>query len=330
MFRPRRHGTSLIGVVALVAMASTAHAQGSRPAGRQESGGLGVDVFGGAVASWPSAKESFKAVGLPSNEIDFGGGARLTGLWSGVFVQVSGARWSDTGERVFIDSDGTRFPLGIPLAVKARFMDGTLGVQAPLSAGRDPYVFFLGGGVGFVRYSESSPFADAGEDLEVTKVSYHALAAVEIPIVRHLAAVVETKYRYVPNLLGDGGASAIFGEDSFGGFNATVGLRIGFGGRPATRTTGAARSEETTPPRVNAAPNVQAPRTGSPDGITLAAAPVYLRPDASRVPLKTLETGTPIRVLQQQGDWLQIEFPDRQWGPRIGWIQRRFVQLTPR
>jgi hypothetical protein len=329
MLRPR-HGSSFIGVVVLVAMASTAHAQGSPPTGRQDSGGLGVDIFAGAVASRPSAKESFKAVGLPSSAVDFGGGARLTGLWSGVFVQVSGTRWRDTGERVFIDSDGTRFPLGIPLGVKATFVDGTLGVQAPFSTGRNPYLFFLGAGVGFVRYSESSPFADAGENLDVKKVSYHALAAVEIPIVRHLAAVVETKYRYVPNLLGEGGASAIFGEDSFGGLNATVGLRIGFGGPSFVTRARASKPEETTPPRVNVPPTVQAPRADSSDAIILEAGPVYVLPDARRVPLRTLEAGTPIRVLQQQGDWIQIQFPDRQWGPRIGWIQRRFVRLTGR
>jgi hypothetical protein len=324
MFRAPRHGSSFIGVVVLVAIASTAHAQGSRPTGPQESGGLGVDLFGGAVASWPSAKDSFKAVGLPSTAVDFEGGARVTGLWSGMFVQFSGARWSDTGERVFIDSDGTRFPLGIPLAVKARFMDGTIGVQAPLSTGRDPYFFFLGGGVGFVRYSESSPFADAGEDLEVTKVSYHALAAVEIPIVRRLAAVVETKYRYVPDLLGDGGASAVFGEDSFGGFNAAVGLRIGFGGRPSV--TRPSKPEEATPAQRNPPPKVPGTMTGRPEAVILERAPVYVLPDASRTPLRTLEAGTRIRVLQQQGDWDQIEFPDIQWGPRIGWIQRRFVR----
>jgi hypothetical protein len=57
---------------------------------------------------------------------------------------------------------------------------------------------------------------------------------------------------------------------------------------------------------------------------------VYLLPDAKRTPLKTLETGTPVRLLRQQGDWIQIEFPDRQLGPRIGWIQSRFVRLADR
>lgn len=327
MFRPPRHGSSFVLVVGLVAMATMAHAQDSRGAtssGLRESARLGIDVFGGAGATWPSAKESFKAVGLPSTAIDVGGGARVTGLWNGMFVQVSGARWRDTGERAFIDSDGTRFPLGIRLDVKATFMDGTLGVKAAINTGRDPYFFLLGGGVGFVQYSERSPFADAGENLEVTKASYHALAAVEIPIVRRLAAVVETRYRYVPNLLGDGGASAIFGEDSFGGFNAALGLRIGFGGRSSVLRPSSAGSPSK--PEVTA-PAVQVSKAGSSAAIVLERAPVYVLPDVRRTPLRTLETGTQIKVLEQQGDWDQIEFADSQWGPRIGWIQKRFVRL---
>jgi hypothetical protein len=211
-------------------------------------------------------------------------------------------------------------------------MDGTLGVKRAISEGGFLYFLYLGGGAGVVRYSESSPFAEAGEDLDVSEVSYHALAGVEIPFMRRLAAVVETKYRYVPHLFGEGGASEVFGEDSFGGFNAAVGVRIGFGGQSSvTRPSGAAASgnvgSETNPPRAPLNPPVNEPTARLPDGIILEPAPVYLLPDAKRTPLRTLEKGTPIKLLRQQGEWDQIEFPDRQWGPRIGWIQRRFVRL---
>jgi hypothetical protein len=338
MFRLARHRSSFIRVVVLIAMASTAQAQDSRagrPTPQRESSGLGLDLFAGAGASWPAATKSFEAVKLPSTPIDFGGGVRVTGLWREMFVQVSGARWQDTGERAFVDSDGAAFPLGIPLNVKATFMDGTLGVKRAISEGGLLYFLYVGGGAGVVRYSETSPFAEAGEDLEVSKVSYHALAGVEIPFMRRLAAVVETKYRYVPHLFGEGGASAVFGEDSFGGFNAAVGVRIGFGRQSSvTRPSGASGGggSETNPPRapLNPPANAQPLRAGSSEGIILERAPVYLLPDTKRTPLTTLEMGTRIRFLRQQGDWDQIEFPDRQWGPRIGWIQSRFVRLTDR
>ena len=336
MFRRPRHGSSFIGVLVVIAMASTAQAQDSRaarPRPQRESSGLGLDLFGGAGASWPAAQKSFEAVELPSTPIDFGGGARVTGLWRGMFVQVSAARWRDTGERAFVDSDGAAFPLGIPLHVKATFMDGTLGVKRAISEGGLTYFLYVGGGAGVVRYSESSPFAEAGEDLEVSEVSYHALAGVEVPFMRRLAAVVETKYRYVPHLFGDGGTSAVFSEDSFGGFNVAVGLRIGFGGsvtRPSRPAGSGNVGSETNPPRAPLNPPANEPTRRSPDGIILEPAPVYLLPDAKRTPLKTLETGTRIRFLKQQGDWVQIEFPDRQLGPRIGWIQSRFVRLADR
>jgi opacity protein-like surface antigen len=325
MLRLLRRPSILIGVVMIIGMTSTAHAQDSRSTtsiARPQPSGIGLDIFGGAGASWPDATESFKAVELGSTLIDFSAGARVTGLWSGMFVQFSGARWRDTGERAFVDSDGTAFPLGIPLDVKATFMDGTLGFKRAMTEAGIPYFLYLGGGAGVVRYSESSPFAEAGENLEVTEVSYHALAGVEIPIVQRLAAVVETRYRYIPNLLGDGGVSAVFGDDSFGGFNATVGLRIGFGGPSLSRRPSAPPSKTDS---VRA--DVPLPTQSSSEGFILEAAPVYIHPDTSRIPLKILEVGTRVKILQQRGDWQEIQFPDRQWGPRVGWIQRRFVRL---
>ena len=58
---------------------------------------VGLDVFGGAGFTWPAAEESFDALDLSSTPIDFGGGARVTGLWRGLFAQVAASRWSDSG-----------------------------------------------------------------------------------------------------------------------------------------------------------------------------------------------------------------------------------------
>ena len=57
------------------------------------------------------------------------------------------------------------------------------------------------------------------------------------------------------------------------------------------------------------------------------AAPVYLLPDATRVPLRTLQPGTTATVERVQGDWVQIVFNDPQLGRRTGWIQSKFVTL---
>jgi hypothetical protein len=78
---------------------------------------------------------------------------------------------------------------------------------------------------------------------------------------------------------------------------------------------------------VNVRPDEQVPTDPFSQAIILEAAPVYIQPDAGRMPLKILEAGTRVKLLQQKGDWQEIQFPDRQWGPRIGWIQKRFVRL---
>jgi hypothetical protein len=59
-----------------------------------------------------------------------------------------------------------------------------------------------------------------------------------------------------------------------------------------------------------------------------AASPVFLRPDPSRTPLRTLPANTPLVVEQQQGQWLQVTWEDAAFGRRTGWIERRFVHIS--
>ena len=62
--------------------------------------------------------------------------------------------------------------------------------------------------------------------------------------------------------------------------------------------------------------------------VTAAAAPVFVLPDAERTPLRTLPPGTRLRVLREQGEWLRVEFDDPWWGPRVGYIEKKFVEIT--
>lgn len=57
------------------------------------------------------------------------------------------------------------------------------------------------------------------------------------------------------------------------------------------------------------------------------AAPIYLLPDATRTPLRTLAAGTALVLLQRQGEWVQVTFEDRNLGQRTGWIESRFVRV---
>ena len=291
---------------------------------------LGFDIFGGAGISWPAANDSFKALELNELPLEYGGGVRITNLWRYLFAQVAVNRWSDSGERAFVDSEGNAFPLGIPLDVEATYVDATIGWKWP-TLRRDGSVAawtYAGAGAGVTMYSESSPFAEAGDDIDQSKVSYNFVAGGEFPITRQLAITFEGRYRYVPGLLGEGGVSEALGEETFGGFGIGGGVRIGFGGGPApvTRRPGIdTPASSTTPPSPGTSP-VQ-PATAGTAGVVLNEAPVFLLPDRNRTPLRVLAPGTSLRIVEENKEWYRVQFSDPQFGPRIGWIERKFVQI---
>jgi hypothetical protein len=56
-------------------------------------------------------------------------------------------------------------------------------------------------------------------------------------------------------------------------------------------------------------------------------APIFLVPDASRTPLRIVEEGTRLTVLSVRKEWFEVEWQDRQYGPRVGYIRAEFVRL---
>jgi hypothetical protein len=60
--------------------------------------------------------------------------------------------------------------------------------------------------------------------------------------------------------------------------------------------------------------------------VALADAPVFVQP-GHVTPLRTAATGTVFRVLGERGDWVQVEFQDPQYGPRVGWVERRLIRM---
>jgi hypothetical protein len=58
------------------------------------------------------------------------------------------------------------------------------------------------------------------------------------------------------------------------------------------------------------------------------AAPIFVVPEANRVPLRTAAVNTTLKVLDEREDWLQVEFQDPQFGRRVGWIQTKFVRVN--
>jgi hypothetical protein len=95
----------------------------------------------------------------------------------------------------------------------------------------------------------------------------------------------------------------------------------------AGRTAGppAAPVATAVPPGTVAPPVV--PRLAARDSmVTLTiAAPVFVLPDARRVPLRIGPAGLALKVLSVEGDWYQVEFSDPQWGLRVGYVQTKYA-----
>jgi hypothetical protein len=59
-------------------------------------------------------------------------------------------------------------------------------------------------------------------------------------------------------------------------------------------------------------------------------APIYVTntPAPSQPPLRVAAVNTTLRVLAQEGEWLQVEFNDPQWGRRRGWVLATFTNYA--
>jgi hypothetical protein len=142
-----------------------------------------------------------------------------------------------------------------------------------------------------------------------------------------LGISADFRYRRVPDLLGAGGVSAALGEDDFGGFNAAVGVRFLVPRRRSSATPDAPPREEPSSLPSFRMPGAGERGTEANSAVTIVQAPVYLRMDTTREPLRMLEAGTPVKVLGEQDTWVRIEFYDRQLGPRVGFIERKHLRL---
>ncbi len=203
----------IFGMVVLMgAMPSPAFAQ-------TRLGALGYLTYG--QMSLTSA-DSFEAIGSDSKQTGFGGGGSVTGLWRGLFVDVGVSQQRITGERVFIDGSNV-YRLDIPLSITIRPIDMAAGWR--FTMGRlAPYI---GGGLSRVSYEESDTFAGAGDSVRAAASGGLIVGGVDVTVLRWAHVGAEVRHRLVTGVLGEGGVSAIRGDDQLGG--TSFGVRIGIG-----------------------------------------------------------------------------------------------------
>jgi hypothetical protein len=184
-----------------------------------------------------TASKSFDAI-LDKSSLTLVGGGGQFALRNGIFVQVDITHQSADGERAFVNN-GQVFKLGIPATIELTPIDISAGYRfrfgkrrnprlAQRPAATDRFVPYVGGGVGTVRYKETSKFAQSGDDVDESFTSYNFLAGLEVGIWRFIGAGVEFQQRWVPDGLGSGGVSKAFNETDLGGSSFRVKVIVGF------------------------------------------------------------------------------------------------------
>jgi opacity protein-like surface antigen len=193
---------------------------------------IAIRGFADAGLTVFTATQSFKAIlGTPAGAV-VGGGIDV-GLTSNVFLSLAASRFRRTGERVFVFENQV-FKLNEPDTITVTPLQLSAGYRF---LGPRPNRFtrpsrltpYAGGGVGWYRFSETSPHSTSTEDEKTTHAGYHLLAGVETPIRRWMAAAVEGQWALVPNAFGDSAASVarLYDEHDLGGFTLSVRIIVG-------------------------------------------------------------------------------------------------------
>jgi opacity protein-like surface antigen len=190
-------------------------------AARPPSPSFGVRGYGEGAYQWFTAKDSFNAIFETSSGPFYGGGGQVH--LGPFYVDVGLSRFEKTGERVFV-FEGEIFRLGIPDRVTITPLVVTAGYRFPV---RDRMVPYIGGGVGSVKFEETSDVADPDENVSERFTSYHAIGGVEYAATRWLFVAGEVRYASVPDALGAPGVSAEFDESNLGGVAVAVKVMIG-------------------------------------------------------------------------------------------------------
>lgn len=195
------------------------------PARGQDAPRISVRAFGEIAAERFAATQTFTSVFGRSVEPLYGGGVDAT-FRDRVYVELAASRFRKNADRVFRDSSGKVFNLGIPLATTLIPLELTAGYRFHLR--RHPWVVpFAGAGVGWYRYRETSDFADPGENLDTQHAGLVAHGGAEFRISRWVGVAGDLQYTRVTGILGAGGLSLTAGEKDLGGVAGRIKIVVG-------------------------------------------------------------------------------------------------------
>lgn len=207
---------------AAAALVFTVAGMHARVVEAQEWGTRGIIEVG---ATMFTASNSFEAILGTATGTVFGGGGELI-LPQQVFASVRVSRFQRSGERAFV-FEGETFGLGIDTTVRVTPIEVTGGYRfGDLNRRLVPYV---GTGIGWHRYQETSEFADDDENVRETFQGYHLLGGAEFRVTRWFGVGGEFQWTTVPDALGQdpNGVSAAFEETNLGGTAFRVRFVVG-------------------------------------------------------------------------------------------------------
>lgn len=181
------------------------------------AGEVAINLEGG-WADLSSAKRSAEAVfdgatGGPT----FGAGVRWS-VTPSIYVTLGGRYFSKEGERAFVAGPGQpAFGLGHPLDVRIIPVHAQAGWRFRPDTSLVPYV---GLGVGFASYREQSTVGDIAEPT-ISETKFSGIVSTGLEYGRGSVRFgIDLSYSTIPDSLGVGGISQVYGEDDVGGFTA--------------------------------------------------------------------------------------------------------------
>ncbi len=134
------------------------------------------------------------------------------------------SRFEKTGERAFV-FEGDVFRVGIPDRITMTPVVVTAGYRFPIAARIVPYI---GGGVGSLKFEETSDFADPDENVSETLHQLsRAWPASSTPPRAGCSWRAKSATRRCPTRLGAPGIAADFDESDLGGFSVAVKVLVG-------------------------------------------------------------------------------------------------------
>jgi outer membrane protein W len=171
-----------------------------------------------------AAKTTFSAAFGKAAQPLFGGGAQVV-FRDGIYVEVSGSRFSKTGQRAFV-FNGQSFGLGIPLTASLTPIETSVGYRFRLKKFRS-VIPFVAAGAGQYHYTETSTGSAAGEDVDASHIGYLANAGVEFRLHQWVGVSIDAQYTHIPGIFGLGGISKDVGESDLGGYAARFKVIVG-------------------------------------------------------------------------------------------------------